>query len=594
MLEFPHDVPLLLRKRRGLVRTLSERDGLVPVRLAIMGGSTTHEVASWIELFLLDRGIKPLIHQSEYNRYFEETVLEPGGLAAFAPDVVYLHLSTADLRYTPDATATEEAFEAAVRERMDRLRSVWAAVWAAASCQIIQNTFEPPALRPLGHLDASSFGGGAHFVGHLNQELAREARRDSRLLLHDSASLVATRHIADWFAPDRWVSYKIPTTAEADLVLGHSIAALIAAAFGRSRKCLVLDLDNTLWGGVIGDDGPEHIVIGRETPRGEAYTAFQEYCKALARRGVLLAVCSKNDDAMARRGFAHPDSVLRLDDFAAFRANWEPKSDGIRAIAAELNLGLESFVFVDDNPAERALVAGELPAVAVPNVGGDVIRFPEILDAARYFESVAISAEDVQRTHLYAQNAQRDAQARSYTDYDAYLASLDMVAEIAAFTPTYLDRITQLTNKTNQFNLTTRRYSKAELEAIAADERYVTLYGRLADTFGDNGLVSVIVGRRDDTALHLDLWLMSCRVLKRGMEDAMLDALVARAREIGVDRLIGTYCPTERNGMVATHYAGLGFERLTPGADGARSDWVLDLNRPYAPRTRHIRTAVGV
>lgn len=590
MLTFPHDSSLLLRKRRGIARELTGQNGLTPIRLAILGGSTTQEVASWVELFLLDRGIRPSIHQSEYNKYFEDTVLDPSALVAFAPDVVYLHLSTINLGLDATSISTEEELEAAVQKRMEHFSTIWNSVWSHGPCPIVMNTFETPALRPFGHLDASRVGGTAHFVGRLNQELAREARRNSRLLLHDTASLIGTSGVANWFSLARWHAYKIPTTPEADVVFGHSLASLIAAAFGRTRKCLILDLDNTLWGGVIGDDGADRIVIGRETPRGEAYLAFQQYVKRLQERGILLAVCSKNDDAVARRGFSHPDSILQLSDFAGFKANWEPKSENIKALATELNLGLDSFVFVDDNPAERLLVRGQLPMVAVPEVGEDVSQYPAILDAARYFEVVSISAEDAQRTKLYAQNAERDALAQTFKDYGAYLDSLQMVSEIAPFTATYMDRIAQLTNKTNQFNLTTRRYTKTEMESLAADSQYVTLYGRLTDVFGDNGLVSVIVGRRVDRALHIDLWLMSCRVLKRGMEDAMLDALVSQARRVGCDSLIGAYIPTPRNGMVAEHYATLGFEPLPAGED-TTTLWKLDLAAGYTPRNTHIREA---
>ena len=556
-----------------------------------MGGSTTQEVAAWIELFLLERGIRPIIHQSEYNRDFEDTVVDSRELAAFVPDILDLHLSTTNLALSRQVIGSEEEFERAIGERMEHFRRVWQSVWSVRPCLIVQNTFEPPALRPLGHLDASSCNGQTRFARRLNEELAREARAESRLVLHDAASLPATSSVANWFAPDRWASYKMPTSLEADVVIGHSVASLIAAAFGRSRKCLVLDLDNTLWGGVIGDDGPERIVVGRETPRGEAFTAFQEYCKALRERGVILAVCSKNEDATARLGFAHPDSVLQLSDISAFRANWEPKPDNIRSIAQELNIGLDSVVFVDDNPAERLLVAGQLPMVAVPNVGSEVSRFAPILDSARYFEAITISREDLERTRKYAENADRAATVQKFANYGEYLDSLHMVAEIDAFSDTYLDRIAQLTNKTNQFNLTTRRYTKAEIAELASDQQYVTLYGRLVDTFGDNGLVSVIIGRREGSELHIDLWLMSCRVLKRGMEAAMLDALVARAQELGCVSLIGKFIPTDRNGMVAAHYEILGFDRA--GQDAAKHPlWALDISGTCAPRNLHIKEMV--
>lgn len=587
MITAPFDYATLLRQRIGLIRRLRSGDQLIPKNVAVFGGPATQEICAWLTLFLLDRGIAPTLHQGEYNRYFEDTVLDSSGLATFKPDVVYLHLSSVLLLPTLRPTTTEDEFEAAVAGVMDRLRAVWKAIWSVSPCPIVQPTFEAPAVRPLGHLDATSFGGQAHFAHRLNLELAREARAQPGLLLHDAASLASSARVGAWFSLERWCAYKMPTSPEMDVVIAHSVAAVIAATFGRTRKCLVLDLDNTLWGGVIGDDGPDRIVIGRETPRGEAYTAFQEYCLRLRERGVLLAVCSKNNADVARLGFAHPDSVLRLTDFAAFRANWEPKHENIRSIAAELNIGLDSLVFVDDNPAERHLVASQLPSVAVPDVGADVTRFAEIVDAGRFFETVAISAEDLARTTLYTQNAERETRSASFADYGEYLASLAMEGEIEAFSPTYLDRITQLTNKTNQFNLTTRRYALAEMQAIAADANYLTLYGRLKDAFGDNGLVSVVVGRQVEHTLELDLWLMSCRVLKRGMEEAMFDVLVERARARGITRLLGTYIASGRNQMVEHHYRDLGFTPLAQD-DPQRSTWTLDISDALPRRNLHI------
>ena len=330
--------------------------------------------------------------------------------------------------------------------------------------------------------------------------------------------------------------------------------SLIRAVFGKSRKVLVLDLDNTLWGGVIGDDGPDHILIGRETPPAEAYTAFQEYCLALRDRGILLAVCSKNDEAIARSGFAHPDSVLKLEHIACFKANWEPKPDNILEIARELNLGVESFVFIDDNPAERDLVRAQIPGIAVPEIGSEVTRFADIIQAGRYFEPSALSTEDLNRAATYARHSRLASQQARFADYGEYLDSLEMSAEIGPFKPVYLERIAQLTNKTNQFNLTTRRYTIPEMQAAAADPSCIALYGKLSDKFGDHGLICVVLGCQESDTLQLDLWLMSCRVLKREMEKAMLDALVERARARGIRRLLGLYIPSARNGMVADFY----------------------------------------
>ena len=336
-------------------------------------------------------------------------------------------------------------------------------------------------------MDASSPHGLSRFVMGLNAAFAHEAATRPRLLLQDVNGISARFGIRHWFDWDRYFSYKLLLTPEANLELARSLASLVNAAFGKTRKVLVLDLDNTLWGGVIGDDGADQIQIGRETAIGEAYSAFQEYCLALRSRGILLAVCSKNDAAIARSGLAHPSSILKAEHFSCFKANWEPKHENILAIAKELNLGVDSFVFVDDNPAERAIVSAQLPTVAVPDVGDQVAHFATIIDQGRYFEPATLSREDLERAVLYSNNNQRTAVEKAFENYGDYLDFLEMTAEIEPFKPAYLERIAQLTNKTNQFNLTTRRYSLAEIQSFANNPGYLGVYCRLSDRFGDNG-----------------------------------------------------------------------------------------------------------
>jgi FkbH-like protein len=321
---------------------------------------------------------------------------------------------------------------------------------------------------------------------------------------------------------------------------------------------------------------------------GEAFQNFQRYVKQLQRRGILLAVCSKNDTETAVQGFSHPDSILMLEDFSAFKANWNPKPDNIREIAFELNIGLDSIVFVDDNPAERALVGAQLPEVAVPDIGSDVTRFADALEQERYFEVNQIVKEDLSRVAYYGANVQRNVSQGKFRDYGEFLNSLEMVAEIAPFAPVYLDRIAQLINKTNQFNLTTRRYTAAEVEAMAKDPQCVTLYGRLSDRFGDNGLVSVLVGRRSGATLRIDVWLMSCRVLKREMELAMFDALEEQCQVKGIHKILGEYIPTKKNGMVSGLYGELGFRSIEK-AEGGRQVWEYEVPTEYEPKSSHIR-----
>jgi FkbH-like protein len=496
-----------------------------------------------------------------------------------------------NVRQAPPLNCPESDLPQYVQAECNRYREIWASLETNLNCQIIQNNFEMPPYSLLGNMDAVASGGLTRFLAELNAAFAQEAAARPRLLLQDIHGLSARMGTKQWFDWKRYFSYKILHTAEANLELARSLNAMIKAIYGKSRKVLVLDLDNTLWGGIIGDDGADKIQIGRETAVAEAFTAFQEYCLALRNRGILLAVCSKNDEAIAKSGFEHPSSILKLEHFSGFKANWEPKHDNILAMAKELNLGADSFVFIDDNPAERALVAAQVPGIAVPDVGSDVSHFAEIIAQARYFEAMSLSKEDLERAALYANNRQRSAFEAQFKNYGEYLDSLEMAAEIDAFQPVYLDRITQLTNKTNQFNLTTRRYTLAEMESVLRDPQYISLYGKLSDRFGDHGLISVVVARKELQALHINLWLMSCRVLKRDMELAMLDVLVERALENGVNKIYGYYVPTKKNGMVADFYSKLGFTPA-PSADSSSAEsttiWSLDLAN-YSKRSKHIK-----
>ena len=578
----------LLRKRKSLRRQLSATEGLQPIRIAVLGGSTSNEVVDLLEIFLLASGFLPTFYQSEYGRFYEDAVLDPTDLLAFAPDVVYIHTSYLNVLEMPPVHSSPADMQSYVDAELGRYKQIWQSIEQNLPAQIIQNNFELPPYAVLGNMDCVSSGGATRFFMELNAAFARAAEADPRLLLQDIHTLSARVGLNNWFDWDRYFSYKILVTSEASVAMARSLSSIVRAIYGKSYKVLVLDLDNTLWGGVIGDDGVDKIQIGRETPVAEAYTAFQEYCLSLQRRGILLAVCSKNDDDIAKQGFEHPDSVLKLDHFSCFKANWEPKHENILAIARELNLGVDSFVFVDDNPAERAIVEAQIPGIAVPNIGAEVSRFAAIIEEGRYFEALSISQEDLSRAALYQSNAARTSTEAKFANYGEYLDSLEMTAEIEPFKPLYLERIAQLTNKTNQFNLTTRRYTLAEMESISQDPNYIGIYGKLSDRFGDNGLISIVLGRREHDLLHLDLWLMSCRVLKRDMELAMLDSVANHARAMGIRALCGYYLPTKKNGMVADHYEKLGFEQFSADAETGSSVWTLPLT-DYAPRSQHIR-----
>jgi FkbH-like protein len=586
-LRYPFSPADILRKRLSLKKELLEQENLLPTRVAILGGSTTSELTKTLELFLLAQGLKPTFYQSGYNRYFEEVLFENPELWNFNPDVVFIHTTWHNISQFPELLEPETEVDQRVRSEVARFESLWEKIHKELGALIIQNNFDLPRARPLGNLEASESYCRLNYVLRLNAEFAAYARNHSRFLINDIHYLSAQVGLAAWHDYSYWHNFHMAVSPAASVTLAQNVAGIIKAAYGKTKKCLVLDLDNTLWGGVVGDDGVQNLVLGRDHPVGEAFLSFQHYVKGLKQRGVILAVCSKNDAENAKEGFSHPDSVLKLEDFSAFKANWNPKSENVRQIASELNIGLDSLVFVDDNPAERAIVREELPEVGVPEVGSDVSRFAEVLEQERYFEVAQVVHDDLSRSDYYASNAQRSVAEAEFLDYGAFLTSLEMTAEIGPFIPIYLERVTQLINKTNQFNLTTRRYTSGEVEAISGDPAYVTLYGRLADKFGDNGLVSVMIGHVSNETVEVDLWLMSCRVLNREFELAMFDAFVEECQSRGVDNIRGVYIPSKKNGMVAGLYGSLGFVR--EGVDpGDRHLWSYILPSEYAPKTRHI------
>src|SRR5258707_2283263 len=430
----------LLMRRRGLRRQLLALDGLTDVRIAVLGGTTTNELVDLLEILLLQNGFRPAFYQSSYGRYYEEAVLEPAQIATFKPDIVYLHTCSLNIQTFPPLSCTEDELPGYVEAEISRFRAIWEALIENLGCQIIQNNFELPAYAILGNLDAVNAGGATRFTNELNRQIAAEAARNSRLVMHDLSAIAARVGMDHWFDPERWFNYKIANTVEATFAIAKSLAALVGAMYGRSRKVLVLDLDNTLWGGEIGDDGVAGIVIGRETPVAEAYTAFQEYCLRLRERGILLAVCSKNRADVAESGFTHPDSILKLEHFSAFKASWEPKHENILAIAQQLNLGADSFVFVDDNPAERAIVEAQVPGIAVPDVGNEVAKYQSIIEAGTYFGSLALGKEDLVRSKLYEENSQRAKLVQKFADYGEELYSLEMGRGGGVFKGRHIER----------------------------------------------------------------------------------------------------------------------------------------------------------
>lgn len=545
---------------------------LSPFRLGVLASHTADLLTDGLAAAAARHGVALGVTTAPYGQVAQQA-LDPASIINTARlDAVLLAIDHRWLNL--DRPAVDGDADVRTADALETVRGIVEGLRRHGGAPAILQTLPVPPTALFGSLDRMTAGSVRAMVEATNQGLVALAR-DSGCLVLDVAALAERVGTDAWFDPVQWLAYKLPFSAGFAPVYAEWLGRLLGAARGKARKCLVLDLDNTCWGGVIGDDGLEGIVLGQGSAVGEAFLAVQQMALDLRSRGIVLAVSSRNDDAVARQVFReHPEMLLREAHVTVFQANWTDKASNLEAIAQSLNIGLDALVLLDDNPAERAQVRAALPMVAVPELPADPSWFPWFLSAAGYFEATSFSIEDRNRAQSYSADARRvevKAQAR---DLDDYLASLGMKLAVAPFDAQGRGRITQLINKTNQFNLTTRRYTEAEVAAFEADPSVVTLQVRLEDRFGDLGMIGVVIGRVADEdgrrTLDLDSWLMSCRVLGRKVEEAMLAQVVRAAAARGVDLIVGTYVPTAKNGMVADHYSRLGFREAGETGGGRR------------------------
>jgi FkbH-like protein len=554
-----------------------------PIRLALLGSSTVNHLFPGIRLGALRRNVWVSIYAPAYGQFFQELLDLNSPLHRFKPDAILFALDALHL-FGAQTPVSGMGSEAAVLEGVgEKLKALWTSARKHFSCQVIQQTVVPlvPAL-----------------MGQNEQRLPLSQRRLTSLLNEhlrtwaDAASVdllglddqIAVDGLSAWHDVTLWHKAKQEVSPQAATCYGDLVGRLLAANQGLGAKCLVLDLDNTLWGGVIGDDGLEGIKLGQGSAAGESFLALQRYALGLSRRGVILAVCSKNDEANALLPFEkHPEMVLKRGDIACFVANWNDKAANLREIARRLNIGLDALVFVDDNPFERNIVRRELPMVAVPELPEDPALYPATITAAGYFEALHLTQDDLERSRQYQANLQREELKASTTDLDGYLRSLEMELIWSPFDSVGLQRIVQLINKTNQFNLTTRRYTEPEVAGLMKNPAAFTLQLRLIDKFGDNGIIGIVIGEVADGRAVIDTWLMSCRVLGRGVEEATLALVCAESKRLGASEVIGEYRPTAKNGMVQEHYAKMGFAKVEDLPEGG-TRWRLDAGRTEPPK----------
>lgn len=565
-------------RAEGTVRKCREALGTKrKVKVALLGSSTTSLLRSVLDIQLLRDGIAAEFFEAPFGTYAQELLEPASNVKLFEPDFIVLLLNWRDLGLSSDPSD-----DSGYDKSLGWIKQLWRATQASFAGKLIQVSFTPPAHDGNHSLSSLLPQGRSRSIRRINEELLSTA--SDRIILIDAERIAATFN-GTWEDPLLWSSAKAyPALAALPLFAEH-ITSVIRAEIGLSRKLLILDADNTLWGGVIGEDGLDGIRLGPPSALGERYLEFQKYLKELNNRGVLLALASKNSPEDVLGVFKrHPSTVLSPDDFVSFKVNWNEKPANIRQIASELRLGLDSFVFMDDNPAERSAVRRELPEVIVPDISGEPSESIRALERGLFFQAVRLTQEDRARNASYHATATQPSLAASVGAVDEYLSSLSMSIDYGCVDAETITRVTQLINKTNQFNLTTPRYSQDEVRSFTTSPAYWSRWYRLKDRFADHGLIGVLIARLADKTWMIDTWLMSCRVIGREVESFMFRDLVLSARKLGAARIVARYCPTAKNSLVAKLLPNLGFTGEGPG------DFSLDLQGAPIPDCKFFRS----
>ena len=542
-----------------------DRAGFRKHRLAIMGDCATQHLRTAIEGYGCYCGYDLDVYEADYDQIASQVFDQGSDYYAHEPKTTLIFMCTEALfrRFCAWEPERRKEFSGSI---LGEIRSYWTSIRSRSQSRILQTLFLEINDRVFGNYGLGVEDSFIYQIRMINTGLMEMTRSVENAFLLDMTDIALGLGL-DRFRSTKMYHYaKMPVSIDALPYVAKNVVDMISAADGRIKKCVILDLDNTLWGGVVGDDGLEGIQIG-DLGAGPAFSAFQRYLRELKNRGILLAICSKNNEDIAKSAFTdHPDMVLRLEDISMFVANWNDKASNIRHIQKTLNIGMDSMVFIDDNPFERGLVAQQIPEITVPDMPEDPSDYVDYLASLNLFETASYSEEDRGRTKQYQAEASRVEAQGAFESYDSYLEDLDMTAEMSGFDDFNCPRIAQLTQRTNQFNFRTVRLTEDEVAAISRDDSYRTFYVKLKDRFGDYGLISVIILKRVDVdTMFVDNWVMSCRVLKRGVEEFIMNAIVDTAKGMGCKRIVGEYIETPKNRMVSGLYEQFGFIKTGEG-----------------------------
>lgn len=573
-----------LKYYRSLVKNIDP--GLAELRVALLGDHSTQLLAIALKGIAQENGYALNLFESDFDQIELQCLNRNSELHEFGADYVIIDQSTEKLLSIYDKTNSFENVSLAL-DRLTLVRDIIGALDA----RIIYCNYPEIDDSVFGSYSNSLEGSFLHQIRKLNFELMRLASTLNNFFVCDVSSLQNILGRSRLFSPGLYASATMIYSLESVPFIAKRMIDIVLAAEGRFKKCLILDLDNTLWGGVIGDDGLEGIQLGSGIGIGSVFSNLQAWAKKLKNRGVILAVCSKNSEDVAMEPFSqHPDMILSLDDISVFVANWNSKVDNIKKIQSILNVGFDSMVFLDDNPFERNLVRLNLPQVVVPEMPSDPSEYLEFLYSLNLFETVSYTNMDSERTKMYQTEAKRVSMLDNSENEEEFLENLEMVSEVKDFEKFNFPRIAQLTQRSNQFNLRTIRYSEVDIETISNDKNnYLGLSFSLSDVFGDHGLIGVIIlEKQNGNTLFINTWLMSCRVLKRGMENFILNTLISYAKELGFSKIIGEYIPTPKNKIVSNHYSDLGFMTI-PNKDN--NHYELEVQK-YSQRKTYIKKKI--
>jgi FkbH-like protein len=545
-------------------------------KIAILGGSTTSHLKDLLNIFLLNSNISADFYEGQFQLYYEEVIFNVGKLKEFDPDIMWIHSSWRNIKKFPDIKQSAQEINDLIESEFNFYKNMWEYAKNNLSCTVIQNNFDYPNYRILANKDSIDMRGKINFLSELNRKFNIYDLQNDWFNVFDINYLSFLNGSDKWQNERDWYKYKYSPSLDSSIDVAYGISRVILALEGLSLKCLVIDLDNTIWGGVIGDEGVEKIKLSSEDPIGDAYLDFQKYILELKNRGIILAVLSKNEDKIARLGFSHPNSILKIKDFSVFVANWNTKSSNIKEIIKLININETAAIFIDDNQMERDEV-GQNSNVSVPNIGANVENFRKIIDRHNFFETVKLTIEDLKRPDSIRAFIESSKTVENYSNYNEYLKSLEMKTEIKKVDSVSKNRFVQLINKTNQFNLTLEKINSNNFSDIDRDNNTLALTASLTDKFSEYGIVSAIYGKiTSDNEIDIKIWVMSCRVFKRTLEFAIFYKFAYFCKELEIKKINGFYKKSDRNGIVENLYKEIGFQEIKKTKD--YSKWSLDTN----------------